>query len=100
MEAANEAKFGARCLRGWYADVKRGANVICPYFPADAPWRKFPWGGVSFYLRGDGSGAQLRLQQETDEKQHPTYTRSLPLEDKTWHRVYLPFRTFWNRGGQ
>lgn len=100
VEPADQAKFGAGCLRGWYADVEKGANLICPYFAAEAGWRKFPWGGLSFYLRGDGSGARLVVQLETNEKRHATYSRSVPLEDTGWHRVYLPFHTFWNRGGK
>jgi hypothetical protein len=99
-EAAGEAKFGKGCLRGWYAGVEKGANVICPYFPDDASWRQLPWGGISFYLKGDGSPGKVTLQLETDEEQHATYSRSVPLEDTQWLRVYLPFSTFWNRGGQ
>jgi len=99
-EAADEAKFGSGCLRGWYADVEKGANVICPYFAEEAPWRKQPWGGLSFYLKGDGSPGKLTLQLETDEPQNATYSRSVSLEDTGWKRVYLPFGTFWNRGGQ
>ncbi|MBI3922999.1 MAG: hypothetical protein HY318_16375, partial [Armatimonadetes bacterium] len=47
-EPSLDAKFGDGALRGWYADVEKGANVICPYLPEDAAWRKSPWGGISF----------------------------------------------------
>lgn len=99
-EASTEAKFGEGCLRGWYTAVEKGANVICPYFAADAAWREVPWGGISFYLRGDGSTGKLTLQLEADEETHATYSRSVPLEPTTWRRVFLPFSTFWNRGGK
>ncbi|MBT3375683.1 MAG: family 20 glycosylhydrolase [Lentisphaerae bacterium] len=99
-EGSEEAALGDACLRGWYRDVERGANVICPYLAKDAAWRALSWGGISFYFRGDGSPAKVTVTLATDEKTHSTYSKSVALEDTSWHRVYLPFSTFWNRGRQ
>jgi len=96
-EEDSRARFGKKCLRGWFRNVKRGASVVGPDFPEDAAWRSLPWAGIAFYYRGDGSPEMLVVHLETRKPESQGWSRSVPLENRTWQRVYLPFHSFWNR---
>ncbi len=98
--ADGHAAYGRGCLRAWFKDVKRGATVISPDFPKNAAWRTGRWGGISLYVRGDGSNGTFRLHLDSLPPQGLVWSRTLSLEDRAWHRVYLPFSTFWNRQGK
>jgi len=95
--AGADAAYGENCLRAWFRDVERGATVIAPEFPKDASWRNVQWTGISMFVRGDGSPDSFQLHIATLAPESLNWSRTLPLENRNWHRVYLPFRTFWNR---
>jgi len=99
-EAEPAAALGSGSLCAWYRDVPRGATVIAPEFPANASWRDTRWGGISLYVRGDGSPDTVKVHLATRAPEGLLWSRSLALENRTWHRVYLPFATFWNRQGK
>lgn len=94
------ARFGKQALHGWYEGTpkKDGGTIIGPCFAPDAAWRKGEWGSISLWLKGDGSPSSIGLILEEDAKEHPNFTRQLPLDNKDWQRFSFPFRSFWNRG--
>jgi hypothetical protein len=94
---ATDAKFGSGALTCIYRNVERGANAVSPFFAEDAAWRQQPWGGISLWLRGDGSPAKVRISLETSQEGSTGFSVNPPLEDTSWHRLYIPFRTFWSR---
>ncbi len=94
---ATDAKFGSGALTCTYRDVERGANAVSPFFAEDATWRHQPWGGISLWLKGDGSPAKVRIALETSQEGSTGFSVNPPLEDTSWHRLYVPFRTFWSR---
>lgn len=94
---ATDAKFGSGALTCTYRNVERGANAVGPFFPEDAAWRQQPWGGISLWLKGDGSPAKVRISLETSQEGSTGFSVNPPLEDTSWHRLYIPFRTFWSR---
>ena len=100
VETTDDARFGAKALHAWYEGTpkKDGGNVISPYPPADVAWRKQPWGVISLWAKGDGSASSVRLILEEDAKEHPTFSKSIPLDSKEWRRFSFALRSFWNRG--
>ncbi|MBM3475631.1 MAG: hypothetical protein FJX75_20395, partial [Armatimonadetes bacterium] len=94
-----DAKFGQGALLCTYRDVEKGANGVSPYFPEDAPWRSQPWGGLSFWLKGDGSPGHVVIHVETNQEGSTGFSAQRPLESTDWQRVDIPFHTFWSREG-
>ncbi|MGQ9729766.1 MAG: glycoside hydrolase family 20 zincin-like fold domain-containing protein [Candidatus Zipacnadales bacterium] len=97
VSASTDAKFGAGALLCTYRNVTKGANAVSPFLPEDAPWRKRPWGGISLWLKGDSSPAKITISVHSYQEGTTGYSASCPLEDDSWHRIYLPFRILWNR---
>ncbi len=96
---AADAKFGKGALTISFRDVKTGANGVSPYLDEKAEWRAKPWGGISLWLKGDGSPARAHIALETAQPGSTGYAADPPLEDATWHRLDLPWRVFWSREG-
>jgi len=64
----------------------------------DAAWREQEWGRLSLWLKGDGSASRVTLVLEEDAKEHPTFSKAIPLDSREWRRFSFSLRTFWNRG--
>ncbi len=99
VAASTDAKFGSGALLCTYRDVGKGANAVGPNFAPDAPWRAQPWGGLSFWLKGDGSPAKVVIHLETTQEGSTGFSAQRPLESTEWQRIDIPFRTFWSREG-
>ncbi|NOZ22485.1 MAG: family 20 glycosylhydrolase [Planctomycetes bacterium] len=100
FEISEDARFGTQALRGWYDGTpkKDGGNIISPFLPEDAKWRKQNWGAISLWVKGDGSASGIRFILEDDGKKYNTFSKGIPLDSKKWQRFSFPLRTFWNRG--
>lgn len=101
VEPAPEAKFGQGALQARYVDVVRGANIICPEFPADAPWREGDYDTLVFWVKGDGSAGRATMILEAGLGDNPlTFSASVALDSQKWRRYAVKFDTLWNRQDQ
>jgi lysophospholipase L1-like esterase len=73
-EKAKAAAFGRRPLRG------------------DPTW-EMPEGGVSLWLKGDGSAGFFAVELVDSSFRH-RYAALLPVRETDWHRADLPWREF------
>lgn len=97
---AAEAHYGSGALHGEVADVEGGANIISPWLSEDADWRRYEWGSISLWFRGDGTPNYARLiiaVGSEDEGDQQTYSINLPLDSTKWRRISRPLASFWNR---
>ena len=100
-EPAAEGRFGLQGLQARYVDVVKGANVISPDFPADAPWRNADYDTLVLWVKGDGSAAHANLILEaTVGGEVLTFSRAVPLDRREWRRLAVRFDTLWNRQDQ
>ncbi|MBM3497962.1 MAG: hypothetical protein FJX74_04750, partial [Armatimonadetes bacterium] len=97
VAATDDAQFGAGGLRCTYRNVEQGANAVAPNLDPAAPWRAQPWGGLSFWLKGDGSAAKVVIHLETTQEGSTGFSAQRPLENTAWQRIDIPFSTFWSR---
>ncbi len=98
-QKADSAKYGAGALHGLYEEVNKGANVVSPILPQDAPWRSQTWNAISFWLKGDGSHGKLSLRLETDQPGSTGFSAPIPLETTDWTRFEFDLSRFWSREG-
>ncbi len=47
---ADEPKFGSGALHCEVRGVEGGSNTVSAWFPADAQWRDYEWGLISFWV--------------------------------------------------
>ncbi len=97
LAESNDCKYGKRALRGAYEGVQKGANVVGPFFAEDAAWRKGDYDRFSLWFKGDGSNATVRLHADSSQPGSTGFSANVPLKDEQWHRVTIPFHTFWSR---
>lgn len=98
--ATTDARFGSGALHCEVTGVEGGSNTVCPWFPADVPWRQWEWGVISLWVKGDGTPYQAKLTVTTGlegDDQQLNYAFSLPLDSTDWRQVRAPVRAFWNR---
>ncbi|MBU1075880.1 MAG: hypothetical protein KKH98_01215, partial [Spirochaetes bacterium] len=100
--SASDAHAGAQSLKLDY-DLSGGtwAGVRHNFSPTN----NFTiGGGVSFWVRGDGSTNDFKIQLGTTDVTTPVggyYWRAfIPLNDTSWHRVWVPFSEFMDATGQ
>ncbi|MBM4079834.1 MAG: hypothetical protein FJ278_09055, partial [Planctomycetes bacterium] len=99
-EVSDDAPLGSKSLRGWYQDVAKGANVVGPFLPEDAAWRKGEWDRVSFWFKGDGSASDVRFSVDAGQESGGSFSVHVPLDSTEWRRFTFLATRFWNREGR
>lgn len=74
------------------AEKKKAPAFVYKHHRADPTWN-FPNGGISLWVKGDGSDGFFALELVDSSFKH-RYAALISLKETTWHRVDLPWREF------